>query len=103
MKIIGISGSLRQLSLHTALLRRVEDYLPEQCEFEALSIDLPLYNEDLEAGSLPATVINFRESIATSNCIIIASPEYNHSVSGPLKNAIDWASRPAFDLSLIHI
>jgi chromate reductase len=94
MKIIGISGSLRHNSYNTALLRAAQGLMPDEAELEIVEIkDLPLYNEDLEAN-LPAAVVAFKEQVKTAEAIIFASPEYNYSFSGVLKNALDWASRP---------
>lgn len=105
MKIIGLSGSLKKHSLHTALLEQAALFLPGHAEFSIASINLPLYNEDIDntievTHQTPDDVIHFKQQIAEADGLIIATPEYNHSVSGPLKNALDWVSRPAFDSPL---
>jgi chromate reductase len=95
MKVLGISGSLRKGSFNTALLRTAIELAPKELEFTVAEIgDLPLYNEDLRAQDLPAPVQKLRDQIAAADGILVATPEYNFSVSGVLKNAIDWASRP---------
>lgn len=97
MKIIGISGSIRSGSLNTRLLENIADELPEGVEYEIVSLaDLPLYNSDLEGDTLPAAVTEFRDAVASADGVIIASPEYNYSITGVLKNALDWGSRPAY-------
>jgi chromate reductase len=94
-KICAFSGSLRQKSFNTALLHAAQQVAPAGVSIEIAEIcDLPLYNEDLRVdGSFPATVQRVRDQIAKSDALLFASPEYNYSMSGPLKNAIDWVSR----------
>ena len=96
MKVLGISGSLRRASFNTALLRAAVELAPEGVTVEVASIaDIPLYNEDLRQESgYPAAVTVFRAAIATADALLIVSPEYNFTIPGVLKNAIDWASRP---------
>jgi len=96
MKVLGISGSLRKASFNTALLRAAIPLAPEGMTIEAASIaEVPLYNEDLlQAAGFPAPVAALRAAIAGADALLIASPEYNFSIPGVLKNAIDWASRP---------
>lgn len=94
MRLVGISGSLREISYNTALLREAAEMLPSGVELEIVRIDeLPLYNSDL--GEV-APVARLREQIGGADGVIIATPEYNYGIPGPLKNAIDWASRPAY-------
>ncbi len=95
MKILGISGSLRRHSWNTALLRCAAELLPAH-EFSIADIsDLPLINEDLEQnGNFPAPVARLRGEISAADALLFATPEYNASIPAPLKNAIDWASRP---------
>lgn len=94
IRIVGLNGSLRAKSYNQAALRIAKEMLPESIELEIISIgDLPFYNEDLEAD-LPAVVQNFREQIWQADAVFIVSPEYNGSLTGVLKNALDWASRP---------
>jgi chromate reductase len=98
MRVLGISGSLRHDSLNTALLRTAAERLPagaELIEFERLG-EVPPYDEDIEAAGIePETVAELREAIRDADAVLIATPEYNHSLPGQLKNALDWASRPA--------
>ncbi|MBX3233967.1 MAG: NAD(P)H-dependent oxidoreductase [Labilithrix sp.] len=98
LRILGVSGSLRKASFNTALLRAaiaiaVEEKLPISFEIATIG-DLPLYDEDVRAAGLPAPVQRFRDRIAAADAILFVSPEYNFSIPGVLKNAIDWASRP---------
>ena len=98
MRVLGLSGSLRRGSLNTALLRAAAERLPagvELVEFEHLA-DVPPYDEDLDAAPVaPPAVRELREAIRAADAVLIATPEYNHSLPGQLKNALDWASRPA--------
>ncbi|NCW86024.1 MAG: NAD(P)H-dependent oxidoreductase [Oxalobacteraceae bacterium] len=95
MHILGISGSLRQASLNTAALRACAALLSEGVSFSLADLsDIPVYNEDLRVQGLPASVQVLREQISAADAIVIATPEYNYSFPGVLKNAIDWASRP---------
>lgn len=97
IRLIGISGSLRKGSFNTMLLNAAIDLVPEAVSVETLSIaDLPVYNgdDDLPAApGRPATVNAFREALRKADGILFVSPEYNYSIPGGLKNAIDWASR----------
>jgi len=95
MRILGISGSARRDSHNTKLLRAAAETLPagvELVEWEGLTA-LPIFDEDLEAER-PAAVDSLIEAIASADAVLIATPEYNHSIPGGLKNALDWASRP---------
>ncbi len=97
MRVLGISGSLRRDSHNSALLRAAAERLPagaELVEFERLG-EIPPYDEDVEVASVPETVRELRAAIRDADAILIATPEYNHSIPGQLKNALDWASRPA--------
>lgn len=97
MHFIGISGSLRKGSYNTLLLHAANDVLPEGVTMQIVSVgDLPLYNADLDlpaATERPAVVSAFRDALAKADGLVIVSPEYNYSIPGGLKNAIDWASR----------
>ncbi len=94
MKIIGISGSLREGSFNTLLLNEAKKLAPEGMVIDIYSIsDIPLYNGDVEARGFPEAVKNFRAAIEKSDGVLIATPEYGHSIPGVLKNALDWASR----------
>jgi chromate reductase len=95
MKVLGISGSLRKGSWNTSVLRAAQGLAPAGMTIEIGAIaDIPLYNEDVRAAGLPAPVERFRREIAAAEAVLFVSPEYNFSVPGVLKNAIDWASRP---------
>jgi chromate reductase len=96
LRILAISGSLRQESFNTQLLRALPSLAPEEMKIEFYS-DLgkvPLYNQDLDVDGGPEAVRNLRAAIAEADGLIISTPEYNGSIPGVLKNAIDWASRP---------
>ena len=95
MKVLGISGSLRTGSHNARLLRAAADLLPPGAElhvFEGLA-EVPPFNEDREQ-SPPPGVLALKEAIAAADAVLIATPEYNHSIPGVLKNALDWVSRP---------
>ena len=96
MKILAVSGSLRRESHNTQLLRAAAAAAPEGVEVELWDgvRDLPLYDQDLESGVLPEPVLRLREEWAAADALLFATPEYNGSVPGALKNAVDWASRP---------
>lgn len=95
IKIVGISGSLREGSYNTALLRVASDVAPDDIEIEIAPIaGLPLYNRDDEvARGLPDSVVRLRRTVADADGLLFATPEYNYSVTGALKNALDWLSR----------
>lgn len=95
VKVVGISGSLRKGSYNSALLCAATDLLPEGMTLEGLGlVDLPFYNSDIEQQGLPPAVQHFRARIAAADALLFAVPEYNFSISGVLKNALEWASRP---------
>ena len=97
MRVLGISGSLRRDSLNRALLRAAAERLPagaELVEFEHLR-EIPPYNADDELAGTPDAVAELRDAIRGADAVLVATPEYNHSIPGVLKNALDWASRPA--------
>ncbi len=94
LKILGFAGSLRKESYNRALLRAASNLMPDEAALEIFELDgIPLYNADIEAG-MPGTVREFKQKIKAADAILIVTPEYNRSVPGVLKNAIDWASRP---------
>src|SRR5215469_7197400 len=94
-RILAIAGSLRQGSYNRGLLRAAQEVAPDWVEMQFFDISqLPFFNEDVEATGDPEPVRRFKEAIATSNAVLIATPEYNGAVPGVLANAIDWASRP---------
>jgi NAD(P)H-dependent FMN reductase len=101
--VIGIAGSLREASFNAALLRAAAELAPPDLKIEIASITgIPLYDGDLEKGEgLPQAVSELKERIARSDGLLLVSPEYNGSLPGVLKNAIDWLSRPAKDISRV--
>ncbi len=101
MRILAVSGSLRESSFNTSLLRAAVEGAPDGVEvelWEGLG-ELPLYDEDLEHDP-PESVQRLREAWAAADAILFSTPEYNGSVPGGLKNAIDWASRPRLEAVL---
>ncbi|EAR20675.1 NADPH-dependent FMN reductase [Nitrococcus mobilis] len=101
-KIIGIAGSLRQGSYNAALLRTAAELLPPGTTLEIASIKaIPLYNGDLEAGGIPQPVSQLKARLAAADGLLLASPEYNNSIPGVLKNVIDWLSRPPADIPAV--
>jgi chromate reductase, NAD(P)H dehydrogenase (quinone) len=96
VRILGIAGSLRRGSYNRGLIRAAQELTPEGATFETFDVrSLPHYDGDLDALMEPAPVAALKDAIRSADAIVIATPEYNHGVPGPLKNAIDWASRPA--------
>jgi chromate reductase, NAD(P)H dehydrogenase (quinone) len=98
--IIGLSGSLRQKSFNSALLRVAASFAPAGTTIEIETIrGIPLYDGDVEASSgAPAAVVALKDKIAKSDGLLLVTPEYNNSIPGVFKNAIDWLSRPADDV-----
>jgi chromate reductase len=98
-KIIGISGSLRKASINTALVRAIAELAPDGTDVDVATIHgIPLYDGDVEkSDGIPDAVTALKQRVLAADGIIIASPEYNHSIPGPLKNAIDWMSRAVKD------
>jgi chromate reductase len=97
IRLMGISGSLRQASSNTAVLRTLQEALPDGASMELWPLDaIPLYNQDQDGPAAPPAVAAFKDAIAACDGIVICSPEYNFGMPGVLKNALDWASRPAF-------
>jgi chromate reductase len=98
IKIVGISGSLRKGSLNTALLRAASESLPAETTLEIHSLaEVPLYNFDIDQAGTPKPVEELKARIREADGLLIATPEYNYSIPGVLKNALDWASRPPKD------
>lgn len=99
-KLIGIAGSLRKGSYNAALLRAAAETAPGGTRVEIASIaGIPLYDGDLESEQgIPAPVAELKEKIAAADGLLIVTPEYNNSIPGVLKNAIDWLSRPPEDI-----
>ncbi len=99
IRILGFAGSLRKGSYNKALLRAARELLPEDAELEVFDLEgIPPFNQDLEQ-SYPEKVREFKRKIRAADALLIATPEYNYSVPGVLKNAIDCASRPFGDNS----
>lgn len=92
-KIAVFVGSLQQNSLNKKLARAMEELAPASMEFEYININLPLFNQDLE-GDFPAEAKAVKEKVEAADGVLFITPEYNRSLPGVLKNAIDWASRP---------
>jgi chromate reductase len=102
-QILALSGSLRVNSYNTALLRAAERAAADAAHFEYANIgSLPHYQSELDGDDKPSAVRTLIDQIQAADGLLIASPEYNYSVPGVLKNAIDWASRPAYRSALAH-
>ncbi len=101
--IIGLSGSLRRGSFNTALLRAAVELMPAGAELSIESIQgIPLYNGDIEtAEGIPKRVAELKQTIAEADGLLLVTPEYNNSMPGVFKNAIDWLSRPAADIKTV--
>lgn len=99
-RIVGISGSLRQASFNTALLRAATGLMPDEATLAPAGIgDIPLYDGDAEAtDGVPKAVTALKEAIAGADGVLLVTPEYNNGIPGVFKNAIDWASRPSADI-----
>jgi chromate reductase, NAD(P)H dehydrogenase (quinone) len=94
VKVLGISGSLRKGSYNTAALRTVAQLLPDGMVLETGEIrDLPLYDEDVKAAGFPSAVDRLAAQVKAADALLFVTPEYNFSIPGVLKNAIDWVSR----------
>ena len=95
LKVLGISGSLRKGSFNTAALRACGEMMPAGMTMTYARIDdLPLFNQDVFDAGIPESAKRFRAEVTAADGVLIASPEYNFSLTAALKNAIDWASRP---------
>jgi chromate reductase len=94
-RLLGISGSLRKASANTAILKALAEIVADKATLEIFPLhDLPLYNQDTDIEPWSPAITAFRDAIAAADGVIISSPEYNYGMSGVLKNALDWASRP---------
>jgi len=95
VNVLGISGSLRKASYNTAALRAARELIPEGLTLEIADIgEIPLYNDDIRLQGFPPPTQKLRDQIGAADALLFATPEYNFSFSGVLKNAIDWTSRP---------
>ena len=96
MRVLGISGSLRRDSYNSGLLRAAAELLPSGAELEVFDglKAIPPYDADDDVDPAPAAVAALRDAIADADAVLVATPEYNASIPGVLKNALDWASRP---------
>ncbi len=95
VRVLGIAGSLRVGSYNRGLIEAAKELAPPTMSVESFDLTaIPIYNEDLRQAGLPAPVVDLRARIASADALLIATPEYNYSIPGMLKNAIDWASRP---------
>ena len=96
LRVLGVSGSLRRGSFNTAALRTAQELAPEGMTIEIADIsEIPPYNDDVrQEQGYPPPVERLRAEIAAADALLFVTPEYNYSVPGVLKNAIDWASRP---------
>ena len=103
IRLIGLAGSLRQGSYNAALLRNAESLMPSGGQLEIATIkDIPLYDGDLETrNGIPETVATLKNRIAEADGLLLVTPEYNQSIPGVFKNAIDWLSRPASDITRV--
>jgi NAD(P)H-dependent FMN reductase len=99
-RILGIAGSLRRGSYNAALLRAAAALAPEEAEIEIAGIHgIPLYDGDVEERSgLPEPVRALKERVVATDGLLLVTPEYNNSIPGPFKNAIDWLTRPPSDI-----
>jgi len=101
-RIVGIAGSLRKASFNAALLRAAAELAPEGSTVEIASIaGIPLYDGDVESQGIPDAVTKLKDLVASAGGLLLVTPEYNNSVPGVLKNAIDWLSRPSKDISRV--
>lgn len=104
MKVIAISGSLREDSYNTKLcaaIKKISEDLGVNVEVQTLN-DIPFFNEDAEKPSIPDSVRQLKEAIAQSDAVIFSTPEYNNMIPGVLKNAIEWASRHGEEPSVLE-
>ena len=102
VELLGISGSLRRASYNSALLRAATRLMPSDARLAVASIrDIPLYDGDVEAQGIPAAVTQLKDSVAAAAGVLLVTPEYNNSIPGVFKNAIDWLSRPSADIKRV--
>src|SRR5690348_15328938 len=102
-RLIGMSGSLRAGSFSNAILRTMRDHYAGRADLEVYDLaPIPLYNQDFEGDKRPPAVKKLLADIEAADGLVFCAPEFNHSIPGVLKNAIDWASRPAFQSVLAY-
>jgi chromate reductase, NAD(P)H dehydrogenase (quinone) len=103
VRIVGISGSLRQGSFNTSLLRAAAEVVPVGATIEVRTIHgIPLYDGDVENGpGVPEAVAKLKDEVAAADGLLLVTPEYNNSIPGAFKNAIDWMSRPDSDIARV--
>lgn len=101
-RLLGISGALRRGSYNAALLRAATRLMPEDSTLEVASIrGIPLYDGDVEMQGIPAAVAQLKDAVADADGVLLVTPEYNNSIPGVFKNAIDWLSRPPADVKRV--
>ena len=97
MKVLALSGSLREKSFNTRLLQAAAAHAPQDMSIEVCRLDdIPFYDQDADGDDKPPAVAELRARTEAADALLLATPEYNYSLSGVLKNTIDWLSRPAF-------
>jgi chromate reductase, NAD(P)H dehydrogenase (quinone) len=102
-RLIGMSGSLRAGSFSNAILRTMRERFAHRADLEVYDLErIPLYNQDFEGDKRPPAVKRMLADIEAADGLVFCAPEFNHSIPGVLKNAIDWASRPAFQSVLAY-
>src|SRR5271163_3990268 len=98
IRIVGISGSLRRVSFSTALLKVLAERAAPAIDIDVVTLeDIPFYNEDLDIDPAIPAVAALKRKVAECDGVLISTPEYNHGISGVLKNTLDWLSRPVFE------
>jgi len=103
VRLIGMSGSLRSGSYSNAVLETMREKFAGRVDLMIYDLaPIPLYNQDFEGEKRPAPVKALLSAVAESNGLVLCAPEFNHSIPGVLKNALDWASRPAFTSVMAH-
>jgi NAD(P)H-dependent FMN reductase len=102
IRLLGISGALRRGSYNAALLRAATRLMPADSTLEVASIrGVPLYDGDVESQGIPAAVAQLKDAVASADGVLLVTPEYNNSIPGVFKNAIDWLSRPPADVKRV--
>ncbi len=102
LRMVGLGGSLRRASMNRALLEEAGGLVPAGWAFEIAEYrDFPLYDADLDARGTPPAVATAKDQLAAADALLLISPEYNNSIPGVLKNAVDWLSRPPADAARV--